>query len=69
MLLLPLDSTYIQPIDLYEMKLGLTVLSLFVHALFFFIFSHVSSIFGILGIMSELAILFGVLMGKLKSIQ
>ena len=36
MFLLPFNSIYIQPIDLYEMEVGLTVLFMFVHALFFF---------------------------------
>ena len=42
--LVPFDSTYIQPINIYGMELDLIVLFSFVHALFFF---TCSSIFGI----------------------
>ena len=57
-------------IDIYGMELDLTVLLFFfVHAVFFFTFSFVSSIFGMLGIMFGLAIWVGVFMGKLRSVQ
>ena len=39
MLLLPFDSTYIQPIDIYEMELDLIVLFPFVYTLFLFLLS------------------------------
>ena len=39
------DSTYSQPIDIYEIELGITILFSFVYALFFFTFSSVSSFF------------------------
>ena len=45
MLLLPFDSTYSQPIDLYEIELGITILFSFVYALLFFTFPFVSSFF------------------------
>ena len=49
----PFDSTYIQPVDLYEIELGLLVLFSFKHALFFFPFSSISGIFGVLGVAFE----------------
>ena len=57
MLLLSFDSAYIQPIDLYEMELGLTIFFLFIHALFFFTFFSISGIFLVLGITFGLTIL------------
>ena len=70
MLLFPFDSTYIQPIDIYEIKLDLTVLFLFVHALFLFVLSPLFfGMFGVLGITFGLAILVGVLLRKLRSVQ
>ena len=53
-------SLLIPPISnplIFMKELGLTISSLFVHALFFFIFSYVFSIFGVLVIMFGLAIL------------
>ena len=49
----PFDSTYIQPVNLYEIELGLLVLFSFKHALFFFLFSSVSGIFGVSGVAFE----------------
>ena len=54
------------------MELGLTILFLFVHALFlffFFTFSSVSGIFGVVGIMFGLAILICVLFEELRLVQ
>ena len=70
MLLFPFDSTYIQSIDIYEIELDLTVLFLFVHALFLFVLSPLFfGMFGVLGITFGLAILVGVLLRKLRSVQ
>ena len=53
LLVFPFDSIYIQPVNLYEMELGSLVLFSFKHALFFFPFSSVSGIFGVLGVAFE----------------
>ena len=65
------DSTYSQPIDIYEIELGITILFSFVYALFFFTFSSVSSFFffGVLGIMFRLAILIGLFLRELRLVQ
>ena len=58
-------STYIQPVDFYEMELCSIVLFLFVYALFSFSSSSISSIFGVLGIMFRLVIWIVVLLREL----
>ena len=67
MFFLPFDSICIQPIDIYEMQLDLTVLFSFVHALFLFLLSPLFfGMFGVLGIMFRLAIVIGVLLRELR---
>ena len=62
MLLLPFDSTYIKPIDTYEMELGLTIFFL-VFVCFVSIFTlfsvYVFACLGVLSISLGMTILFG----------